>query len=619
MSEIIANLIAKNRALEKRLNYLETQENNSSGEPAADILTKLLTVDGSGSGLDADLLDGYHASSFSLSSHNHDSVYGRLAAANAWTQPNTFAIAGGNFRISASYYGPDIYVNTSGGWARHYTLRNDYAGASLRFGIGAFGGPTGATRGYMVFRDGDEELYLSTLGINILSSGNVGIGTLTPDVHLVAYSNSTNPAIKVEAGASGGFPVYQFIDGRAGGVNWNIEDGRVTGALGFYQSGGGTRLLIDSSGKVGINTTSPGYGLTIYQRDIALVGTLGMMYMEDNGATINFTRPSANYIRATDAAGSLIFATAGSNRLTIGSAGHFTFASPSTAAPLLTLGRYSGQPTIRSSDTYLLMDSNGAAAGLNYWSTDPVVLAYGNGAGGGVAIGKTTITAGYKLDVNGAVTLNSHFYQATTDARYYIGTGGTLRFLDASSSYNLKLGIGTTPQRQLHVYGAGSVLAIDAPATSDSDIDFFSAGAVKSSIYRPANTNDLRVWTNSVGDIMTFGYSSGNVGIGTTNPQGRIHAYNGYGGFMFVSRTGVSTVAQTIIPNSIGDVTNAVLVVGYIKDSGGTYINLNTRVNISTTVLVGNFSMDVAGDGTFTIKSTSGSLTFDFHAICIWS
>lgn len=45
-----------------------------SSYTAADVLSKIKTVDGSDSGLDADLLDGYHASSFSLTSHTHNSI-----------------------------------------------------------------------------------------------------------------------------------------------------------------------------------------------------------------------------------------------------------------------------------------------------------------------------------------------------------------------------------------------------------------------------------------------------------------------------------------------------------------------------------------------------------------
>ena len=47
----------------------------SSSYTASDVLSKLKTVDGTGTGLDADLLDGNHASAFATSTHNHDGTY----------------------------------------------------------------------------------------------------------------------------------------------------------------------------------------------------------------------------------------------------------------------------------------------------------------------------------------------------------------------------------------------------------------------------------------------------------------------------------------------------------------------------------------------------------------
>lgn len=52
-----------------------TQYLLSSGYTAVDVLAKLLTVDGSGSGLDADLLDGNSSAAFATSGHNHSSTY----------------------------------------------------------------------------------------------------------------------------------------------------------------------------------------------------------------------------------------------------------------------------------------------------------------------------------------------------------------------------------------------------------------------------------------------------------------------------------------------------------------------------------------------------------------
>jgi hypothetical protein len=53
---------------------------NASSYTAADVLAKLLTVDGAGTGLDADLLDGQHASAFASSTHNHNATYLGIAA-----------------------------------------------------------------------------------------------------------------------------------------------------------------------------------------------------------------------------------------------------------------------------------------------------------------------------------------------------------------------------------------------------------------------------------------------------------------------------------------------------------------------------------------------------------
>lgn len=47
----------------------------SASYTAADVLAKLLTVDGAGTGVNADLLDGLHASSFALAGHDHTGVY----------------------------------------------------------------------------------------------------------------------------------------------------------------------------------------------------------------------------------------------------------------------------------------------------------------------------------------------------------------------------------------------------------------------------------------------------------------------------------------------------------------------------------------------------------------
>jgi|GEM_PF-5627685 len=78
-------------------------------------------------------------------------------------------------------------------------------------------------------------------------------------------------------------------------------------------------------------------------------------------------------------------------------------ANPIVGEPALTLGRASGQPSIQSGPgEWLLMDSTpGHYAGLNYFSSDNVILAHG---GGNVGIGTTSPATA--LDISGSGASN---------------------------------------------------------------------------------------------------------------------------------------------------------------------------------------------------------------------
>jgi hypothetical protein len=72
---------------------------------------------------------------------------------------------------------------------------------------------------------------------------------------------------------------------------------------------------------------------------------------------------------------------------------------PNASEGTLTLGRVKGKPSITSTSTeYMIIESLGNILGLNYWSTQNVLIAYG---GGKVGIGNKSPTE--KLDVTGNV------------------------------------------------------------------------------------------------------------------------------------------------------------------------------------------------------------------------
>ncbi len=82
---------------------------DSSSYTASDVLSKLLTVDGSGSGLDADTLDGYHASSFLTSYSETDTLASVTARGSSTTAGIT---VNGNITVGNSTSSNIFMVDT---------------------------------------------------------------------------------------------------------------------------------------------------------------------------------------------------------------------------------------------------------------------------------------------------------------------------------------------------------------------------------------------------------------------------------------------------------------------------------------------------------------------------
>lgn len=113
------------------------------------------------------------------------------------------------------------------------------------------------------------------------SSGNVGVGTNTPTAALQVVRGGTNsgadyPVVHILTNGSGNIygPIL-YLNGLSGtgGKNWGLVssgalDAGATGAAGnfaIYDAGAGSRLVINSSGNVGIGTLNPTTGLLVAQ------------------------------------------------------------------------------------------------------------------------------------------------------------------------------------------------------------------------------------------------------------------------------------------------------------------------------------------------------------------
>ena len=113
---------------------------------------------------------------------------------------------------------------------------------------------------------------------------------------------------------------------------------------------------------------------------------------------------------------------------------------------------------------------------------------------------------------------------------------------------------------------------------------------------------------------------NGNLGLGIT-AQGRLHAHDGVGGFVFVTKTGIDGTAQTILPNATGDITRALAFLIAISDgsTGGGAMNFlfpggNQDFGVGTLTV----RLACAADGSLTVKRQAGTATATIALLGVW-
>ena len=409
---------------------------------------------------------------------------------------------------------------------------------------------------------GDAKLTIDTVG-------NVGIGTTSPGYRFTAHGSSTDSEIVASFGSANDANEYTAI-GLSGFIasNGATKAGLAlkrtatygTGELHFLNNNtldnsdmnlSDSKMMINSSGNVGIGTSSPSQRLDV--RSGSFNSSVAQFTGANDGRGLlisTFSRASnddsVNYNAQYSGLGVQTWSINNSEKMRLDQNGNVGIGTPTPTTPLHIRAN---EPSIRlqditSADNHYLTGNNGE---LRVQSSGFITMRPGAAvsttflANGNVGIGTTSpvfplhvdtsndIVGYFKSTDNKASIIiadnDTTGYVSAENDRVSIGYGSgasTANITIVNGSYNV--GIGTTsPARKLEVYNGSS-----------SMISQFRSGSGTSSFICFANTESIadqvRIGSISTNLVLSTNYtermridSSGNVGIGTTAPSQKLH------------------------------------------------------------------------------------------------
>jgi hypothetical protein len=126
---------------------------------------------------------------------------------------------------------------------------------------GTYGALFGAIGNDIILANGSG----ATERMRITSTGNVGIGTSSPSAKMQVKGAQNTTVFAINDGSAGEADRNLFFRSYSNGVHWDINSQGAAGSFGVlsFSTNSSERMRIDSSGNVGIGTTSPDNKLTI--------------------------------------------------------------------------------------------------------------------------------------------------------------------------------------------------------------------------------------------------------------------------------------------------------------------------------------------------------------------
>jgi hypothetical protein len=122
---------------------------------------------------------------------------------------------------------------------------------------------------------------------------------------------------------------------------------------------------------------------------------------------------------------------------------------------------------------------------------------------------------------------------------------------------------------------------------------------------------------------------AGDLGLGVTSPQGRLHGYDSFSGFMHWEGSGVDGTARTVIPDGTGDVVRGLNVMYVIRAVTAAITNTGVLITGGSALEPsengtlfnngGNIcQIQISAAGAVTVVRTGGTDTYDIALWLLW-
>jgi hypothetical protein len=490
---------------------------------------------------------------------------------NTTAKPMTFYVSssermriGTNGAMKFNAYGSGTFTGTA-----TQKLAVDSSGNVIEIPIGAGPVDGSGTANYITRWVDTDTITTSSI---YETGGNIGIGTTSPGVKFEVNSNSTLPIIRSR------YDSTYYTDYDSNGIDF-----RGTSQTFDIKDNGTIAIRIASGGNVGIGTTSPAYKLSVVGK-IALNDGGNSVFIGTNAGLSDDATANNNIAIGTNASQNNV---SGSQNVAIG---HNTLVNNTNINNTAV-----GSNALQNNTTALNNTAFGSYA-LNANTVGSSSIAVG------AAALITNTTGNHNTGVgNSALRLNLTGSQN-------VGVGGSVMFNNTNGSDNVAIGWNSA-----RYFGTGT------SALTDTSGSIFLGTLARANASGEVNQivigmNALGLGSNTVvlgNDNVTTTALKGNVGIGTTSPNGKLEV-NGSAYF----GTFINTDIKYSFVSS-GSVGSYHTYVNNTNSTGGTYglgVNIaNTSTNgyILGLSSGGTERMIVRNDGNVGIGTSSPSYKLD--------